>query len=219
MTKRKIIIWIGEISIWLFFALEIITDFWFGSEFPGYSWKAQSISYLGQSGSPLESRVLTWGIFFTILITLFAIAFYLFYSQKKWVITATFLLMIYGLGEGVGSGCFPVNPPGTEITTDAKLHNVFSGIGDAGIVLFPFVLMLMFSGKENLKLHIYLWTVVVIGTIMASFFLIAKYFHPDNFILSYKGVWQRIYIFNYYIMFLVISLKMIREINRNEISI
>jgi hypothetical protein len=96
------------------------------------------------------------------------------------------------LGEGLGSGCFPINPPGTLITLNAKLHNIFSGIGDAGLVLFPFALMLAFPQKENQKLHIYLWSVTGIGLVMASFFMIAKYFHPDNFFLNFKGLWLSI---------------------------
>jgi hypothetical protein len=212
MKRRNNTLWIGIISLWLFFVLEIVTDIWFGSKFPGYDWKKQSVSYLGQSGSPIEQWVLIWGVFFTLLFTLFTYNFYQFYKSKKWIGIATFFLIIYGLGEGLGSGCFPINPPDTIITMDAKLHNIFGGIGDTGIVLFPFVLMLMFPKIEHQKLHIYLWSVVGIGLVMASFFLIAKYFHPDNFILSFKGVWQRIYTFNYYLMLLVISWQMGRQI-------
>ena len=161
----------------------------------------------------LEQWVLIWGVFSALLFTLFTYTFYQLYKTKKWIGIATFFLIIYGLGEGLGSGCFPINPPDTIITMDAKLHNIFGGIGDTGLVLLPFVFMLMFPKKEHQKLHIYLWSVVGIGLVMASFFLIAKYFHPDNFILSFKGVWQRIYTFNYYLMLLVISWRMVRQIN------
>ncbi len=212
MKRRKIILWIGIISFWLFFVMEIATDIWFGSKFPGYNWKTQSLSYLGQSGSPMEQWVLLWGVVFTTLITFFAYTFYQLNKSKKWARIATCFLIIYGLGEGLGSGCFSINPPDTIITMDGRLHNIFSGIGDTGLVLFPFVLMLMFPKIENQKFHIYLWSVVGIGALMASFFLIAKYFHPDNFILSFKGVWQRIYLLNYYLMLVVISWQMACQI-------
>jgi len=208
----------GLISFWIFFGLEITTDIWFGSKFPGYNWKTQSLSYLGQSGSPIEHWVSLWGIFFTVLISVFVIAFYQVYKSNKWSKFAAVSLLIYGLGEGIGSGCFPINPPDTIITMDGRLHNIFSGIGDTGIVMLPFFLMLMFPRNENNKLPIYLWTVVVIGITMASFFLIAKYVHSDNFILDYKGVWQRIYTLNYYVMLLVISLKILREIEHEYIN-
>ena len=131
MEKRKNTLWIGIISFFSFFAMEIVTNIWFGSKYPGYNWKTQSLSYLGQSGSPLEKWVLLWGV-------------------------------------------------------------------------FPKI--------KNPKLHVYLWTVVGIGLVMVSFFLVAKYFRPDNFIVSYKGVWQRVYLFNYYIMLLVVNWKMTHQI-------
>jgi len=212
MTGKKTIIWVGLVSFWLFFILEITTDIWFSSKFPGYNWRTQSLSYLGQSGSPIEQLVSTWGIFFTVMVSLFVIAFYQVYQSNRWVRFAAFSLLIYGLGEGLGSGCFPINPPDTVIDLDGKLHNIFSGIGDTGIVLLPFFLMLMFPRNENRKLHIYLWIVVGTGITMASFFLSAKYFHHDNFILDYKGVWQRIYTLDYYVMLIVLSLRMVREI-------
>jgi hypothetical protein len=212
MKKKKNIRWLGIISFWIFFAMEIATDIWFGSKFPGYNWKTQSLSYLGQSGSPIEQWVLIWGVIFTILIILFACTFYQIYKSKKWVRVATCLLIIYGLGEGLGSGIFPINPPDTMITMDGKLHNIFSGIGDAGLVLFPFLLMLMFPKTENKKLHMYLWSVIGIGIFMIFLFLTAKYFHSDNIISRFKGVWQRIYLFNYYLMLTVISWKMARQI-------
>ena len=213
MTERKTIIWVGLISIWIYFFLEIVTDIWFSSKFPGYNWKSQSLSYLGQSGSPIERWVTLWGIIFSVLISLFVIVFYRGYRSNKWVKIAAFSILIYGLGEGIGSGCFPIDPPGTMLTLYGRLHDIFGGIGDAGIVLLPFFLMLMFPGKGNRKLQIYLWTVAGIGLTMAALFLIAKYYHPDNFILEYKGVWQRIYTLNYDVMLLAISLKLRIEMN------
>lgn len=212
MEKRKNMHWVGIISFCLFFVMEIVTDIWFGSMYPGYNWKAQSLSYLGQRGSPVELWVQLSSILFTILITFFAYSFYQINESNKWAGIAAFMLIIYGLGEGLGSGFFPIDLPDAIVTMNGRLHDIFGGIGDMGLVLFPFVLMLMFPKIENHKLHIYLWAVVGIGLLMASFFLIAKYFHPNNFILSYKGVWQRLYLFNYYIMLGVINWQMARQI-------
>lgn len=212
MAKRENILWVGIISFWIFIVTEVATDIWFGSQYPGYNWKTQSLSYLGQSGSPIEQWVRLWGILFTILITFFAYSFYQLNKSNKWAGIAACMLIIYGLGEGLGSGLFPIDPPDTIISMNGRLHNIFGGIGDTGLVLFPFVLMLVFPKFENHKLHIFLWSVVGIGLLMASFFLIAKYFHPDNFILSYKGVWQRVYLSNYYIMLGVINCQMAHQL-------
>ena len=215
MKKRDTIVWIGFISIWLFFVTEITTDIWFGSRFPGYSWKTQSLSYLGQEGSPIEHWVSIWGVGVTLLISIFAYSFFQTYKSYRWAKIAAIALLVYGLGEGIGSGCFPIDPPGNDLTLNGRLHNIFSGIGDTGIVLLPFIFMFMFPRNKNRKLHVYLWIVAGFGLAMASFFLIAKYVHSDNFITDYKGVWQRIYILNYYTMLLVISVKMLK-INYHE---
>ncbi|MGW8317176.1 MAG: DUF998 domain-containing protein, partial [Bacteroidales bacterium] len=141
----------------------------------------------------------------------FAYSYFQIYRSNRWVKIAVISLLVYGLGEGIGSGCFPINPPGTDLTLNGRLHNIFSGIGDAGIVLLPFIFMFMFPRADHRKLHVYLWTVAGFGIVMAVFFLIAKYNHSDNFISDYKGVWQRIYILNYYAMLLVMSGRMLKE--------
>ena len=207
--KNIFLIILGVFAIWIFFISEIMLDISFAAKLPDYDWKSQSISYLGQSGSPVEYGMMLWGFAFSILVCFFSIGFYQAFQERKWVKLATIFLVIYGLGEGIGSGLFPINPADSPLTLDARLHNIFSGIGDAGIVLLPFVLMLVFPKKENQKFHYYLWTVVLIGMWMASLFLIAKYFKPDNFVLHFKGVWQRIYIINYHLMLLAVSIKMI----------
>ena len=160
--------------------MEIVTDIWFGSNYPGYNWKAQSLSYLGQRGSPVEQWVQLTSILFTILITFFAYSFYQINESNKWAGIAACMLIIYGLGEGLGSGFFPIDLPDAIVTMSSL--NVIAGELDG------------------------------LGLLMASFFLIAKHFHPNNFITSYKGVWQRLYLFNYYIMLGVINWQMARQI-------
>jgi len=216
MAKNRTFIKIGLVSFWLFFLLEFLTDIWFGSQVPGYNWKTESLSYLGQCGSPIQYKVTLWGVFFTILIYLFSKALYHAYQSNKWIKFVVAALLIYGLGEGLGSGCFPIDPPGAALTLSGRLHNIFSGIGDAGIVTLPFLLMLMFPRKDYRIFHVYLWFVVGIGFIMAAFFLVAKYYRPDNFILAYKGVWQRIYTFNYYIMLLILSFEMYMKLKHKK---
>ena len=220
MKNRKShwVLW-AFISCWLFFLLEIVTDFWFGSKFPGYDWTRQSLSYLGQSGSPIESWVCAWGVGFSLLLVLFSIGFYQTFKHRKWSSVATAMIVVYGLGEGVGSGFYPINPPGTTETVAGFLHNLFSGIGDAGLVLLPFVLMLVFPKKANPGFQKYLWSVVCFGMMMATFFLIAKYAAPDNFILYYKGIWQRLYLLNYHLMLVSLSFKMVGfwQINRPKL--
>lgn len=208
MEQNKRLIWVGIIACILFYILEIVTDIWFGAQVPGYDWKKESLSYIGAAGSPIAHWVELWGFAFSALLLLFALAFYLTFKGYKWVGVATFFLFIYALGEGIGSWSFPINAPNTPLTMDARLHNIFGGIGDTGLVLFPFVMMLLFPKADNQIFHLYLWSVVVIGVTMATFFLTAKFAQPNNFMLHYKGLWQRLYLLNYHSLFLIMAIKM-----------
>ncbi|MEZ4777601.1 MAG: DUF998 domain-containing protein [Bacteroidia bacterium] len=205
------LILMGSIAFWIVFGMEFVLDFWFGVRFPGYDWLQQSISYLGQEGSPVEAEVRIWGFIFFGLFTLFAIALYLGFRPNKWAVAAAGMIFIYGLGEGIGSGYFPINPPGTPVTISSQLHNIFSGIGDAGLILFPFVIMRIYLKKDHLNFHRYIWIMIFMGVLLAALFLIAKYFQPDNIILYFKGLWQRLYLLNYYVFLFVISIKNLRN--------
>ena len=119
------------------------------------------------------------------------------------------LIAIYGLGEGIGSGLFPLNPPETPFTVAARWHEIFSGIGDSALILVP--VMLLRGYPERSGLRRYLILVTGIGLTMVLLFLLAKWGATDNFILSHKGVWQRVYVANYHIMLLVVSQLMIHR--------
>ena len=211
-VKHLQLAWIGVVACWLFFVLEITTDFWFGSKFPGYNWMEQSISYLGQKGSPVLHMVRTWGVIFSLLLILFAAGFQLVFNGQKWTGVATALLVIYALAEGIGSAFFSIDPPGTIVmSSDAYLHNLFSSIGDISLGLFPFLLMIIIRNSTG-NFYLYLWSTIGIGVLMAVFFGIAKYHQPDNFILYYKGVWQRILLLNYHMMLVIVSIMMLQRL-------
>ncbi|MCB0495647.1 MAG: DUF998 domain-containing protein [Cyclobacteriaceae bacterium] len=196
-------------AIFLFFILDMTTDFWFGSMLPGYDWKSQSISYIGNSASPVLHLVKIWGVLFTILVVLFANSFAIqFRKNSPWGLIGALFLILYGLGEGLGSAFFPIHPEGAPVTTSTLFHDTFSSLGDMGLILLPFVMMFIYPRHSNKAYHFYLWSVVFMGLFWAALFLTAKYFTPHNFILAYKGVWQRLYTLNYYVQLLVLGIKM-----------
>src|SRR5215218_571564 len=90
----------------------------------------QSESFLGIDDSPVAMYMNTWGVIFSLLFVLFAYALYKSaFSNGFWRLTAIWLIAIYGLGEGAGSGLFSNNSIGNELTLSGKLHSLFSRIG------------------------------------------------------------------------------------------
>jgi hypothetical protein len=195
--------------------MEIVLDWWLGSRYPGYDWKSQSISYLGQSGSHLLGLVKVWGILFTGFLAIYAIAIRGIYRGKKGTNITFAFLIIYAIGEGLGSAFFPINAPGDSFGLSALMHNVFSSTGDLGLMLFPFCLMKFYRDQYGRSFYQYLWIVVSVGFLMGLFFTIAKYYEPNNFILHYKGVWQRIYTFNYHLMLVMVGIGLYAKSKRD----
>ena len=210
-TSQKTWIWIGAISCWLFFILELATERWFSSRLLGYNWLLQSISFFGHEGSLVEQQVKIWGIAFFSLLSLFGLGLYQALKPHKWALICGLFLLLYGLGEGLGSGLFPPNAPGTPYSNDAFYHDLFSGIGDIGLVLLPIVLLKIFPKERHPFFYKYLWVVIVVGFLMLAFFLMAKFAKPQHGPLMYKGFWQRVYMFNYYVLLLVLSFRMIKS--------
>jgi hypothetical protein len=58
-------------------------------------------------------------------------------------------MLLYGLSEGVGSGCLPMDAPQIPTASmTSTLHNTFGGVADFVMFGFPFVVLLLFS-KNN----------------------------------------------------------------------
>ena len=199
----------GVAACFVFVVLDGVSNFWFGMHIPKYHWLHDSISRLGQPGSPYENAVTIWGFFFTILLLLFANAFRLVFSPHLTIRLATLGLCVYALGEGIGSGLFPIDPLTASATLSGMLHEVFSGIGDAGIVLLPFILYRAPDFSRNRKIKQYFIVVSCIGLGCLSLFLSAKFFPELPHISHLKGLWQRIYTLNYHLMLIVLNLRML----------
>ena len=218
MTKngKSVFIYTGIISCFVFVAVDLGSDLWFGMHIPKYNWLTESISRLGQPGSPFENMVMLWGFCFALLLLFFANAFRLVFSPSRHARLATIAISTYAIGEGIGSGLFPIDPLRAAATINGTLHEVLSGIGDAGIVLLPFILLRMDYFQTKPAIRKYLNCVIFIGFGCLGLFLFAKYAPQISGISNYKGLWQRIYTLNYHIMLLVLSVQMLEILKGNR---
>ena len=202
----------GAMACLLFLTLEMAIDIVLSTSLPEYAWYRSSISQLGHGESPFASWVMVWGFCFFALLTTFALGFYRAYTRQAHSFWASLMIFIYALGEGLGSGLFPLDPPGADPTVSTLLHNVFSGVGDLGLIAFPFFLLWVFPRNTHLSFHKYLWWVISLGLTLLILFLLAKYAPPAAFITNLKGLWQRLYLLNYHLLFVVVALKMLRNL-------
>ncbi|MCR9065516.1 MAG: DUF998 domain-containing protein [Cytophagales bacterium] len=211
LSKGMRIDWPLVATISLSFLLygEFLGNAYLGTLFSGYNWKTDSISYLGQENSPILHYVQIWGACFTILYIILGVAFYFSFNRPSiFVKIVSILFIIYGLGEGLGSSFFPVNVKGTELTESAFLHNIFGGFADVALYTIPVLMLFEFSKDKNKEFHQVTYVLMAVAVVSCSIFLIAKYFHIEHGLFTYRGLWQRIFLLCFYLFFYLLLRKL-----------
>ena len=215
--SNSLLIYIGIAACILFANLDLACDAWFGQSIPNYNWIRESMSRLGEVGSPMQNPVRIWGISATILLLLFANAIRILFKPTLQARLATAAIVIYALGEGLGSGIFPIDPLNASTTLSGTLHEILSVIGDVGIVALPFILLRIPYFGNHRRFRIYLKWVIAIGFLCICLFVFAKYYPESLVISNYKGLWQRMYTFNYHLMLVIISIEMLHKMRAQPI--
>lgn len=183
--------------------------FWLGSYFPGYSHLRETMSVLGESASPVASIISTWWVVMGFLFVLFGIGFRLAFSGKdRPAVIASWMMIVYGLGEGLGSGLFPANRVDSHLTFSYYVHNTIGGVGLLALIALPLVLLPVFERKHFRAMFRFSWFVAVAGILLFMMFTFSKLLHPSEGLFSLKGLWQRLYLVDYYIYLIVIAVMM-----------
>ncbi len=169
------------------------------------------MSDLGTSQSPVAIWINSWWTVFGAFFFIFAIGFrkaFAFYKKPATVVMV--LIMLFGLGAWICAGLCPIDPCGLETTPAAKLHDILGGIGYLAIMFVPLAALGIFSRKQSLKLFWLSTTIFLLGLLTFGLFLASKNAFPSGGLLSYAGLWQRLFLLNYYFYLGVISVMMIR---------
>ena len=191
---------------------EFVTIFAFGTCYPGYSQLKDTMSALGATVSPVSAEISTWWIIMGILFTFFGLGFKSAFSDKgKWATLAAWLIILYGLGEGIGSGVFKADHTETGLTTSAIIHDIVGGIGVFAILLFPLVMLKVIPKNEMPAFHRFSQILFVTGILTVLLFLFRYSSDENNFLSVYKGLWQRLFMLNTYIYMVSVAVLVIRR--------
>ncbi|MCS3799045.1 DUF998 domain-containing protein [Niastella sp. OAS944] len=177
-----------------------------GLHYKNYDALNQSESFLGTSISPVALYMNTWGVIFSILFVLYAYGLQrTIFNEGFWQQVSVWLIVIYGLGEGIGSALFPYEHTGDGLALTGKLHLLFSTIGVIAIVVNSFVLLRVFRKEHFPCLSAYARFVAFSGLMFIMLFLLAK-----MHIIPLRGLWQRLFIADYYSLLIVVAVEMLR---------
>ena len=191
---------------------DFLFTFLLGSRYPGYNQITDVMSLLGTTGSPVSHIISLWWITLGFLIIIFAIGFRVAFSPSGIYLTFSFwLLVIYGAGEGIGSGLFKANGAENSMTSSYIFHDIFSGAGILAILILPLAVARILPFSMSLVFRRFSWFVIISGTLLLILFTFRFTGSVSTFPVKYTGLWQRLFVFDYYIYLLVIASVMARR--------
>jgi len=196
---------------------DLVLLYLFGRQIPGYSQISGTISSLGESASTVSGLVTIWSVILGVIIIVFGFAFKMFfYASGKEIWKASLLIIIYGFGENVASGIFRADHINGTLTTMAIIHNIFGGLGMIAAILLPLVMMKIFSREMYPAFFRLSRIVFAAGLISILLFSLRTLYLQGSFLSTYKGLWQRIFLIDYYIYFITIAFMIIKNNNENS---
>lgn len=212
MNKKKTLIALSVIACCIACVGDFVVLFVFGSQYPGYSQLYNTMSALGATASPVSSVVSAWWILLGLLFFMFAVGFRLAFSPAdKYVKLAFWLILIYGLGEGLGSGLFKADYQNGLLTLSAILHDILGGIGVTAILLLPLVMQKIIPPSTNPGFHLLSKFVFAIGFILLLLFTLRFANNNETALVQLSGLWQRLLVFVYYAYLMIIGAIMVRD--------
>lgn len=212
MINPKSIVVTGAIACFVTCIGDFLVLFLFGPSYPGYSQLINTMSSLGATASPVSDIVSTCWIVLGFVFVLFAVGFRkAFLPANKYVRIAFWLLILYGLGELVGSGIFKADHIGNTITNSAIIHGIVGSIGIAALYFFPLVMTKIIPRSLSPGFHRYSWIVMVSGVVLLVLFNFRFSESKNNLIDTYEGLWQRLFVLDYYLYLVVVALVMLRK--------
>lgn len=211
MISKKLLIMAASIACFI----ACIGDFWItftlGDYKPGYSHLIHTMSMLGVSSSPVSFIISAWWILLGFLMILFALGFAKAFKYIRWEVKiSTWLLILYGLGEGIGSGLFKADRLNDSLTLAGNVHEVMGAIGTISILLLPLLMMRIIPRSVNPAFPSFSWVVFIVGLVMLTMFLFRFSSYQIDGLFIYKGLWQRLFVLDYYIYLITIAVIMIK---------
>lgn len=218
MAKSKSqFISIAAIAGLIAFVGDFVVTIVLGFFYPNYNHFTLVMSDLGTSQSPVAAWIGLWWIIGGVLFFIFAVGFRMTFTVHKRSATVVIgLIMLFGLGAWICGGLFPMEAGGLETTLAGKLHGICGGLGYVAITFVPLASLAVFPRKRVPRVYWLSIGVFVLGVVSFALFIASEDIPSTVGVLSYTGLWQRLFLLIHYTYLGVISALMIRSAHRSS---
>ena len=190
---------------------DLSTPYILGLFYPKLNQMTPVISVFGDVDSPVRRAFLVWSVVSGLFFVLSLPALYhLFIGTSKILSVAT--VGLYGIGDCIFTGLFSINTNESSWNLSTWIHNIGSGLGYAGFLLFPLLLVLLYrqSGQGTLS-HFYL-VLTVISLLIAGLYGLARIPSISQFaFFKQLGFFQRLSFFFNYLPMICLSFFQLRK--------
>jgi len=215
MISRKIIVFTGAVACYVGCSGDFLSLYILGSKYPGYSHLTDPVSFLGSSVSPVSGLISVLWIILGVLMITFAFGFRAAYSPAdRYVKIAFWLLVLYGLGEGMGSGLFKADRVNDSYTISFIIHDILGGAGVLAILVLTLIVQKIDEFSVSRGFQIFSHIILILGILFLILFT-QRFIGSKNVIshevAKYTGLWQRLLILDYYVYLIVIATRMVKS--------
>lgn len=217
MKKNETFIYVSAIVCIAVCIGEFVALFVLGSFYPGFNHLKDTMSSLGASNSPVSNEISTWWVIMGLLFIFFATGLRKAFSEKGlYSKIASWLIILYGFGEGVGSGAFKADHIANSLKISAVIHDILGGIGVTAVLILPLIMQKVITKNEMPVFYGLSKIVFIAGIVTVGLFLFRYSSDENNFFTLYKGLWQRLFMLNTYLYFSSIAFIMIKQYKKTK---
>ncbi|WP_348920994.1 DUF998 domain-containing protein [Enterococcus rotai] len=180
---------------------DFLTPYVLGLFYPKVNQMTMVISVFGDMDSPVRKAFLIWSVLSGLFFVLAMPAVYKLFKDTSKTLAGLLTLTIglYGVGDCIFTGLFSIDTEQANWNVSTWIHNIGSGLGYAGFLLFPLFLYLIYEKqKEETYSRLYL-ILLFISFIIAGVYGLARIPGINQLpVLSQIGLCQRVsFVFNY----------------------
>ncbi|MBC1365081.1 DUF998 domain-containing protein [Listeria welshimeri] len=193
---------------------DFLTPYILGIFYPGLNQMTRVMSVFGDVASPVRGAFLVWSVVSGVLFVLSLPAIY--QSAIKQSRTLAILLVsaigLYGIGDCIFTGLFSINTEQSSWTFSTWVHNIGSGLGYAGFLIFPLFLVILYRKKAEKTLSNLYLVLLIVSLLSAGIYGLAR-IPAVNYlpVLDKIGFCQRISFFFNYLPMVVFGVDQIRR--------